>query len=141
MPASNLPGSERDGHRVVLGDFNVLEPTHVPRYRFFAPFEYEFYNWFEEAGYVDAFRHLHPDVLDYSWVGRTGDGYRYDHAHVTSGLADHHLRGCAYVHEPRTMADRLTDHSGLVVELGVRATAPLTVTDPVQAAEPVAALF
>jgi exodeoxyribonuclease-3 len=26
-----------------LGDLNVLEPDHQPRYKLFAPFEYEFY--------------------------------------------------------------------------------------------------
>ncbi|RPK58340.1 exonuclease III [Streptomyces sp. ADI96-15] len=129
-----------DADRVVLGDFNVLEPGHVPRYRFFSPFEYEFYSWFEAAGYVDAFRHLHPDTLDYSWVGRTGDGYRYDHVHVSGPLAGA-LRHCSYVHEPRTMPDRLTDHSALGVRLAVSAAAPLPVTDPTQAVEPLAALF
>jgi exodeoxyribonuclease III len=126
--------------RVVIGDFNVLEPEHVPRYRFFSPFEYEFYNWFGAAGYVDAFRHLHRGALEYSWVGKTGDGYRYDHAHVSGRLAGG-LRGCSYVHEPRTGPDRLTDHSALSVQFAVTASAPLPVTGPTRAGEPVPALF
>ncbi|MFD3612412.1 endonuclease/exonuclease/phosphatase family protein [Streptomyces atroolivaceus] len=135
-----LPDGENDARRMVLGDFNVLEPAHVPRYRFFSPFEYGFYNWFADALYVDAFRHLHPEALEYSWVGRTGDGYRYDHAHVSGRLAER-LTGCSYVHEPRTMPDRLTDHSGLTVRLAVAAVAPLDVADPTRAVEPVGALF
>jgi exodeoxyribonuclease-3 len=134
---SKLLGAEGDVRRVVIGDLNVLEPGHVPRYRFFQPFEYEFYNWFGMAGYEDAFRQLHPDVRAYSWVGKTGDGYRYDHAFVSGRLADG-LRGCSYVHEPRTMTDRLTDHSALAVQLSVTATAPLPVLDPTRAEEPVA---
>ncbi|MGW6391265.1 endonuclease/exonuclease/phosphatase [Streptomyces sp. NPDC055103] len=136
---SQLPFAE-DAARVVLGDFNVLEPTHVPRYRFFAPFEYEFYSWFGSAGYTDAFRDQHPETLDYSWVGKTGDGYRYDHAFVSAGLVAG-LRGCAYVHEPRTMPDRLTDHSALAVELSVTAVEPLPVTDPVPVEDHAPALF
>lgn len=126
------------GHRVVIGDFNILEPTHIPRYRFFQPFEYEFYGWLEQVGYLDAFRALHPDAAEYSWVGRTGDGYRYDHAHVSAGLITA-VHGCSYVHEPRTGADRLTDHSALSLNLSLRPVAPLPVTDPTRAAVP--ALF
>ncbi|KND38834.1 endonuclease/exonuclease/phosphatase family protein [Streptomyces acidiscabies] len=137
--AAALPDG-RTGARIVLGDFNVLEPSHSPRYRFFAPFEYAFYESIGEAGYADAFRALHPDALEYSWVGKTGDGYRYDHAHVSADLAAA-LRGCSYVHEPRTGDDRLTDHSALSVHLAVTPAAPLPVTDPTQGHEPALALF
>lgn len=136
---SHLPFD--DGRmRLVLGDFNILEPDHVPRYRFFAPFEYEFYEWLGEAGYADAFRTLHRTELAYSWVGRTGDGYRYDHAHASQEAA-RYLTGCSYVHEPRTMDDRLTDHSALTVRLEVAAAAALPVTAPARDPEPADALF
>lgn len=126
--------------RIVIGDFNVLEPNHTPRYRFFRAFEYEFYNWFGTAGYEDAFRRLHPDVRAYSWVGKTGDGYRYDHAFVSGRLAEG-LRDCSYLHEPRTMTDRLTDHSALTVQLSVTTTATLPVLDPMRVEKPAPALF
>ncbi|WP_329028115.1 endonuclease/exonuclease/phosphatase family protein [Streptomyces sp. NBC_00690] len=127
--ASRLPAGET-GARLMMGDFNVLEPDHVPRYRFFEPFEYDFYTGLAERGYTDAFRHLHPEAREYSWVGKTGDGYRYDHAHVSAGLHDA-LRTCAYVHEPRTAAPpRLTDHSALSAGLAVTATEPLPVAVP-----------
>jgi exodeoxyribonuclease-3 len=125
------------GARLVVGDFNILEPKHEPRYPFFKPFEYAFYEGLEEAGYVDAFRHLAPTATEYSWVGRTGDGYRYDHAHVSVGLADA-VRGCLYHHEPRTRTDRLTDHSALAVQLDVAPVEQLAVGNP---AEAVDALF
>ncbi len=137
--AAALPDG-RTGARMVLGDFNVLEPGHTPRYRFFAPFEYEFYEAFAAAGYVDAFRTLHPTALEYSWVGKTGDGYRYDHAHHSADLGSA-LYGCSYVHEPRAGADRLTDHSALALQLAVTATAPLPVTDPTRAEDLAPALF
>ncbi|MBB0245773.1 endonuclease/exonuclease/phosphatase, partial [Streptomyces alkaliphilus] len=113
----------RTGSRIVLGDYNVLEPAHSPRYRFFRGFEYQFYDWFARAGYEDAFRALHPTALEYSWVGRTGDGYRYDHAHVSASVRVT-LGGCAYVHEPRTGPDRLTDHSALSVRLRLAPVLP-----------------
>ena len=47
---------------VFLGDLNVLEPGHQPRYRFFAPFEYDFYRHLtDDCDLIDAFRALHPE--------------------------------------------------------------------------------
>ncbi|MFJ2420238.1 hypothetical protein [Streptomyces brevispora] len=54
-------------------------------------------------------------------MGRTGDGYRYDHAHVSGPLAG--------LHEPRTDEELLTDHSALTVALALNAGAPPDVTD------------
>ncbi|MFG3022274.1 endonuclease/exonuclease/phosphatase family protein [Streptomyces sp. NPDC048254] len=133
-----IPQARQTDARIVLGDFNILEPDHEPAYRFFQPFEYAFYEWLGRNGYHDAFRHLHPYAAEYSWVGRTGDGYRYDHAHVSARLADA-LSGCLYIHEPRTMTDRLTDHSGLAVRLDLVPAEPLPVRVPGSVAEP--ALF
>ncbi|MFH8221731.1 endonuclease/exonuclease/phosphatase family protein [Streptomyces sp. NPDC018057] len=130
---ANLPPGGDGMLRLVMGDFNILEPDHVPRYRFFQDFEYEFYRGLGEAGYRDAFRALHPDATEYSWVGRTGDGYRYDHAHASRDLA-RELRACEYVHEVRTPPDhllpRLTDHSPLTVSIAVQPYDPLDVTTP-----------
>jgi exodeoxyribonuclease-3 len=121
-----------------LGDLNVLEPDHQPRYPFFAPFEYDFYRALSaEHGLTDAFRHLHPAAVEYSWVGRTGDGYRYDHAFCSANLAPA-ISSCRYVHEPRT--DGLSDHSALTADLTAQPPPALAVSDPAAAAAP-ATLF
>ena len=117
----------RRGGIVVLGDLNVVEPDHQPRYPFFHQFEYAFYRRLEGLGLADAFRHLHAGQVEHSWVGRTGDGYRYDHAFVSKGLLDA-LAGCAYVHEPRR--SRLSDHSALTLRVRVSRPARLVVSDP-----------
>jgi exodeoxyribonuclease-3 len=119
---------------VVLGDFNILEPNHQPRYPIFRPFEYGFYEWFEQHGYRDAYRHLHPDDQEYSWVGRTGDGYRYDHAFVSRTL-DSLVISSSYVHEPRTTV-RISDHSGLSLRLALPDLERLVVSDPTVVPEP-----
>jgi exodeoxyribonuclease-3 len=122
------------GAVVFLGDLNVLEPGHQPRYPFFAPFEYDFYRQLtDDCGLVDAFRTLHPDTVEHSWVGRTGDGYRYDHTHCTPDLADK-LLACDYLHQPRL--DRLTDHSALTARLAIDPGTPLITSDPAAANEP-----
>ncbi|MGH3761017.1 exodeoxyribonuclease III [Actinophytocola sp.] len=119
---------------LLLGDLNVLEPDHQPHYRFFQPFEYDFYRALTDRhGLLDAFRQLHPDQVEHSWVGRTGDGYRYDHAHATKDLATE-LVDCEYIHEPRLT--RLSDHSALTVRLTRSGTSPLLTSDPVEATSP-----
>jgi exodeoxyribonuclease III len=105
---------------IVLGDLNVLEPDHWPRYPFFAPFEYDFYRAL--AGphrLTDVFRYLHPEAAEYSWVGRVGDGYRYDHAFCCQSLSGY-ITGCDYLHQPRE--DRLSDHSALTMRRAVGET-------------------
>ncbi|GHG94461.1 hypothetical protein [Streptomyces rubradiris] len=125
-----LPYGSDGGHRLVIGDLNLLEPGHIPRYEFFEKFEYDFYRWLMRVGYVDAVRALRPRAREYSWFGRRGDGFRYDHAHVSRALAPT-LRSCVYAHGVRTdHKPQLTDHSALTVSLAVQPSAPLSVTSP-----------
>jgi exodeoxyribonuclease-3 len=130
---SSAQAHPRRDNVVLLGDLNIIEPDHQPRYRFFHPFEYAFYRRLVDLGLVDAFRHLHPDLVEHSWVGRTGDGYRYDHAFCSKALLDA-LDGCAYLHEPRSL--RLSDHSALTLRLRVRRPARLVVSDPAVSSAP-----
>jgi exodeoxyribonuclease-3 len=123
-----------DPPAILLGDLNILEPDHQPRYPFFVPFEYDFYRSLTgRHGMTDMFRRLHTDLADYSWVGRTGDGYRYDHAFCAGEFRDY-ITTCEYVHEPRV--DRLSDHSALTVRLSMSPPEPLPVTDPANALVP-----
>jgi exodeoxyribonuclease-3 len=119
---------------IVLGDLNILEPGHQPRYPFFAPFEYDFYQALAGThGLTDAFRHMHPNDAEYSWVGRTGDGYRYDHAFCPRSLREL-ITGCGYVHQPRE--EKLSDHSALTMRFDLAPPEALPVSDPVTATEP-----
>jgi exodeoxyribonuclease-3 len=119
---------------IVVGDLNILEPAHQPRYPFFASFEYDFYRSLAAThGLTDAFRHLHPHDAQYSWVGRTGDGYRYDHAFCSQPLREL-ITECAYLHQPRT--EKLSDHSALSVRIDLTPPRALPVTNPVTAVEP-----
>lgn len=99
---------------VICGDLNILEKNHIPHYNNFLKWEYDFYDRFDHFGYVDAFRYLHPTAHEYSWVGRTNDGYRYDHCFVSKELAPH-IISCFYVHETRQIP--ITDHSALTITI------------------------
>jgi exodeoxyribonuclease-3 len=125
---------------LLLGDLNVLEPSHTPAHRGqFAPFEYAFYcGLTDRHGLLDLFRHLHPGRVEHSWARHADLGYRYDHAHGSVVLAER-LTGCEYIHETRELTEdgsRLTDHSGLAVRLTLTATGALLTSDPATAAAP-----
>ncbi|MBF6187033.1 endonuclease/exonuclease/phosphatase family protein [Nocardia farcinica] len=100
---------------VAVGDLNVLEPDHHPRYRVFGEWEYDFYRSFGDNGMCDAFRLRNPGTWEYSWFGReqpdgSRNGYRFDHAFIDRAHASL-VTNCTYVHEARTLGG--SDHSAL----------------------------
>lgn len=102
--------------RILCGDFNVIEPDHFPRYSKFEDWEYNFYNSMIRYQLRDAFRHLNPKAQEYSWIGRTGDGYRYDHYFVSDSLLPL-VNRCGYLHETRNL--RLSDHSAMYITINL----------------------
>lgn len=104
----------KKNNRIIMGDFNILERNHIPRYSNFFEWEYDFYDKLIKLGYLDAFHYCHPNLQEYSWVGRTKNGYRYDYCFVSSNL-EKHILNCEYIHETRDT--KLTDHSAILIEL------------------------
>lgn len=100
--------------KILCGDFNVLERDHTPHYSFFEEWEYSFFESLSKNGLVDAFKHLNPKLQEYSWVGHTGNGYRYDYCFVSENLSNN-LKASFYLHEPRQM--KLSDHSAIITEI------------------------
>jgi exodeoxyribonuclease-3 len=109
---------------VLVGDLNVLEPTHRPRRHEFLDWEYAFYEGLRAAGWEDAYRLVHPERMEYSWVGPDEDGYRFDHVFVTRELSDS-MEACGYLHETRELG--LTDHSAMSILLSGVTAEPLDV--------------
>lgn len=103
-------------YRVFCGDLNILEPNHKPHYSIFEPWEYSFYNNLKNYDFIDVYRKLNPSILEYSWVGRMGDGYRYDHCFASKSLAEK-VKKCYYIHETRHL--KLSDHSALSTEFNL----------------------
>lgn len=106
--------SSNSSQRIFCGDFNILERDHFPHYSFFKDWEYDFYNKLKTNQFVDAFRFISPAGREYSWVGRTGDGYRYDHSFVSENLS-RSIKNCFYSHEPREK--KLSDHAAIITKL------------------------
>jgi len=121
-----LPDDLR-GRLVVGGDYNVIARTHRPLHPGFLAFEFGFLEALEAHGLVDAHERCSPGEQPYSWMGRTGDGYRYDYFHVGRKLAAY-IRGCAYLHDTREK--RLTDHAAVTLNLAVDRAARLDTGDP-----------
>ena len=52
----------------------------------FRSWEYDVLDSFAALGLADVFAELHPGVQAHSWIGRTGNGYRYDYVFVSRAL-------------------------------------------------------
>ncbi len=71
---------------------------------------------FQEHGWVDSYRHLHPEGQDYTWWSQRGAaraknvGWRIDYQVVSPGLRDR-LKACAIAPEPR-----FSDHAPFAVD-------------------------
>jgi exodeoxyribonuclease III len=77
----------------------------------------------ETHGLIDAYQRCWPGVQAHSWIGRSGNGYRFDYFHVGPALVDS-IAGCSYLHEPRKL--KLTDHAAAVLTLRIPQVARLT---------------
>jgi exodeoxyribonuclease-3 len=114
---------------VIGGDYNVIARTHHPLHPGFLPFEFGLLDSLRSRGLVDIHDQLSPGVQAHSWIGRTGDGYRYDYLHVSQDLA-HLATTCAYLHETREQ--KLTDHAAVTITLRADARC-LSTSDPLTA--------
>lgn len=109
-----VKNSARSGPVVLIGDLNIVSRDHEPRYSAFRKWEYGALDRLAALGLVDVFAELHPGVQAHSWIGRTGNGYRYDYAFASHDLMGS-IRRCEYLHEPRERG--LSDHAALLLTL------------------------
>ena len=107
-------GKSQNNQFIVTGDLNVLERHHAPHHKVFGEWEYIFYEEFGKSGLIDAYRLLHPDKTEHSWIGRSGSGYRFDHFFISERLSSY-VQECSYIHSVR--ASGLSDHSAMCLEL------------------------
>ena len=85
---------------IVLGDYNIChEPIdiHNPKMKGvsgFLPEEREWLSNFIDSGFIDSFRHLHPEKQEYSWwsyranARANNKGWRLDYGMITETLQE-----------------------------------------------------
>jgi exodeoxyribonuclease-3 len=67
-----------------------------------------------DIGFCDLWRQRHPDTREFSWYSTRGNGFRVDHAFLSSGLAAR-VAAIRYSHDERVAG--LSDHSPLILDL------------------------
>lgn len=107
------------GPVIIAGDLNIVEPEHIPHHRVFGTWEYDFYRSFCDAGLSDGYRTLHPHATEHSWLGRSGQGYRFDHVFLTTRHRAQ-ISSCGYLHGPRHQG--LTDHAAMTLTMSTETT-------------------
>jgi exodeoxyribonuclease III len=125
-------GAKKQAQTVLIGDLNIVEPAGGSGGVFY-DWEYELYEELPELGWLDAYRALHPDRYELSWVDGEGRGYRFDHTFISGDLAER-VRRCEYIHETRE--SDLSDHSAMVIEVEGMAVKRLDVNSTLAAGPP-----
>lgn len=114
---------------IIGGDFNVAiedrdiwNPKNYIGSSISAPAARDIMQQWLDAGWIDAWRALHPDDTDYTWYGYRGrdtvgnnQGLRLDYF-LCNKTAAKMIKNCEIDKEPR-LADKPTDHCGLMIEI------------------------
>ncbi len=111
---NSFDGCDIKHHLLIGGDLNIIPPDHVPKYSLFGDWEYQFYNTFLDLGMRDCYKHFNPNGQEHSWIGRSGDGYRFDHLFLSKKIIKYATE-CFYIHTVRE--SRLSDHSALLLKI------------------------
>jgi len=119
-----LDWRNQDRDYVLCGDWNIAHtPLDIRNARSnmknsgFLPAERDWLTMlFQQHGWVDSYRHLHPEGQDYTWWSQRGAaraknvGWRIDYQVVSPGLRER-LKACAIAPEPR-----FSDHAPYVLD-------------------------
>jgi exodeoxyribonuclease-3 len=108
--------SKKSTPYIICGDFNIISRDHYPKYSTFKSWEYDFYDKLQNLGYVDIYKEQNEEKNEYSWVGRTGNGYRYDYIFTSESFKYESIM-CTFIHETRAL--KLTDHSAVMLKFSV----------------------
>ena len=106
---------------LILGDTNSGRPRIDEENSAFASHDGAWFDAMKEAGWHDAFRHLHGEAREFTWYSpNAGNGFRIDQAFANGPL----LRRLTAVRHTwagsGTRRDELSDHAALVLEIADR---------------------
>ena len=98
-------------HSLLIGDFNTGRHFLDERAKTFYCAEY--FDRLEDLGWIDAWRSRNEEAREFSWFSNAGNGFRIDHAFVSSRL-NKRIENVSYDHRVREAG--LSDHSAMIVE-------------------------
>ena len=88
-------------HLIIVGDYNIAhtpndihDPVRNKKSSGFLPEEREWMSKWLNSGFVDAFRQIHPEKVEYSWwsyragARKNNKGWRIDYQSVSQPIAD-----------------------------------------------------
>ena len=108
-----LPQSWRDGHSLLVGDFNCGIPLVDSETKTF--YATHMFQQLLSDGWYDAWRERHPQAREFTWVStRKANGFRYDHA-LASRTLNEMIVDVRYDHEAREQ--KASDHSLMLLDL------------------------
>ncbi|WP_040280506.1 exodeoxyribonuclease III [Psychroserpens damuponensis] len=108
---------------IVLGDYNICHEAidiHNPKMKGvsgFLPEEREWLGNFIDSGFIDSFRHLHPEKQEFSWWSYRANsrannkGWRLDYAMVSEAIQDNIKRSVILTEAVHS------DHCPILVEM------------------------
>jgi len=109
-------------YNVSITDKDIWNPKSYIGSSISAPQAREIMDQWLNAGWLDTWRHLHPETIDYTWYGYRGidtvgkkQGLRLDYF-LCNKAAAKLVKNCEIDLSPRTV-DKPTDHCGLVLEI------------------------
>ena len=109
-------------YNVSIEDRDIWNPKNYIGSSISAPAARDIMQQWLDAGWVDAWRALHPEDIDYTWYGYRGrdtvgnnQGLRLDYF-LCNKRAAKMIKNCEIDKEPR-LADKPTDHCGLMIEI------------------------
>lgn len=109
-------------YNVAIEDRDIWNPKNYIGSSISAPDAREIMQQWLDMGWVDAWRKLHPQDIDYTWYGYRGrdtvgnkQGLRLDYF-LCNKTAINMVKNCEIDIEPR-LADKPTDHCGLMIEI------------------------
>lgn len=107
-----LPQSWRDGHSLLVGDFNCGIPHVDSETKTF--YATHMFQQLLSDGWHDAWRERNPDAREFTWVStRKTNGFRYDHALASTSLNDM-IIDVNYDHTAREK--KASDHSLMLID-------------------------